>query len=79
MSYSVSKLHIFPVLVALGFILTGCKSSTPQFGIPEERTGFFSKVRAEERSKKWGQKRAQWQSHENKKAKLMFDRMKGER
>ena len=78
MSCSVSKLHIFPFLVALGFILAGCKSSTPQFGIPEERTGFFSKVRAEERSKKWAQKRAQWQRRENEKAKLMFDRVRGE-
>lgn len=78
MGCSVSKLHIFPVLVALGFILAGCKSSTPEFGIPEERTGFFSRARAEERSKKWGQKRAQWRHHENEKAKLMFDRVKGE-
>ena len=50
-----------------------------QFGIPEEeRTGFFSRARADERSKKWGQKRAQWRRHENEKAKLMFDRVKGE-
>jgi hypothetical protein len=77
MGCSVSKLYIFPILVALGFILTGCKSSTPQFGIPEEKTGFFSRDRVEERSKKWGQKRLEWQRHESEKAKLMFDRAKG--
>jgi len=78
MGCSVNKFLILPVLFVAGlFILGGCKSSNQGFGLPKERTGFFSRARAEERSRKWGEKRAQWQRHEDEKAKLMFDRVKG--
>ncbi len=80
MGCSVNKFLILPVLFVTGlFILGGCKSSNPGFGLPKERTGFFSKARAEERSIKWGEKRARWQRREDEKFKLMFDRMKGHR
>ena len=80
MGCSVKKFLILPFLFVAGlFILGGCKSSKTGFGLPEERMGFFSQARSEERSRKWGEKRAQWQRREDKEAKLMFERMRGHR
>lgn len=79
MGCSVSKLRISTTLVALGFILAGCKSSTPQFGIPEdERTGFFSRHGFEERAKKRNLKWKEWQHREKKRHEDLFDLMKGQ-
>ena len=78
MGYVMVKSLILTIFVAAGFfVLAGCKSSTSGFALPKERTGFFSKIRTEERSRKWGERRAQWQRNEDKKAELMLERMKG--
>jgi hypothetical protein len=78
MSYGVLKSLILAVLAStVIFVFGGCKSSDNGFALPKERTGFFSKARAEERSRKWGEKRLQWQRNEDRKAKEMFDRVRG--
>jgi len=77
-SNGLMKSLLLVIFVAAGILVcTGCKSSDQGFTLPKERTGFFSKARAEERSRKWGEKRRQWQINEDRKAKQMFERMKG--
>ena len=78
MSYGVLKSLMLTVFAStVIFVFGGCKSSDQGFSLPKERTGFFSKVRAEERSRWWGEKRRQWQRNEDRKAKEIFDRVRG--
>ena len=68
----------FLTLLAASLVLANCKSSEPEFGIPDDpKPGVRGKLFDGDRPS-YGELRHKWKVNERNKARQMFDRMKDE-
>ena len=68
---------LLPAAVAL-LALPACKSNDqPDFGIDEDKPGFFALERRDERADRWHDRRERWAKREDEKWNRIFERSKG--
>ena len=73
----------FPSLILAALFaggLSSCKTDDeyPEFGVPEEDPGFFSRERRDKRADSWHNRRADWAKREDEAWDRIFSRAKGE-